>query len=216
MLSMIGGGFGEFYAPATLIVSGDAGATAANILTHNAMFRWGFAAYMLEAICDIALAWIMYVILRPVHKDIALLAAFFGLVSTAVFACAELFYFAATFILGGADYLNTFSPDQINTLGLLSLKFYGFGAGIFMAFYGSATLIRGYLIYRSTFLPRFLGVLLMIAGVGFILKNFTLVVAPTYSSDLLLLPVFVSGLLLTGWFLTKGVDAAKWEARAAG
>lgn len=211
LLSIIGGGFGEFYAPSTLIVPSDAAATAANVLTHNAMFRWGFAAYILEAMCDIALAWIMYVILRPVHKDIALLAAFFGLVSTAVFACTELFYFAPTFILGGADYLEAFSPDQINALGLLSLKFYAIGSGIFMAFYGMATFIRGYLIYRSTFLPRFLGVLLMIAGAGFVIHNFALVVAGR-SSNVLLLPVSISGLALTVWFLTKGVDRDKWVA----
>jgi hypothetical protein len=215
LLSMVGGFFGEFYAPSKLIVTGDAGATAANIIAHSSMFRWSFAAYLLEAICDIGLAWIMYVILRPVRKDVALLAAFFGLVSTAVFAGAELFYFAASFILGGADYLKTFSPDQVNTLGLLSLKFYGAGAGVFMAFYGIATFIRGYLIYQSDFLPKTLGILAMIAGVGFIVKNFTLIVVPAYSTDLFLAPMFIAGLSLTVWFLTKGVDVSRWEARAA-
>jgi len=92
LLSMIGGGFGEFYVPTKLIVAGDATATANNIVAFNSLFRWGFAGYLLEAVCDISLAWIMYVLLRPVQKDIALLAAFFGLVSTAVFAVAELFF----------------------------------------------------------------------------------------------------------------------------
>ena len=81
-----------------------------------------------------------------------------------------------------------------------------------MAFYGIATLLRGYLIFRARYLPKFLGVLLMLAGAGFIAKNFLLVLTPRYASDLLLVPMFVAGLSLTVWFLTKGVDLAKWEA----
>src|SRR5207247_10397674 len=109
-----------------------------------------------------------FILLRPVQKDLSLLAAFFGLISTALFAVAELFYFAALLILGGADYLKTFSPDQLNTLALLSLKLYGFGGGIFMVFYGVASILRGYLIVCSGFLPQALGVLLALAGLCFV------------------------------------------------
>jgi len=216
LLSMIGGGFGEFYVPTRIIVAGDATATANNIVAFNSLFRWGFAGYMLEAVSDISLAWIMYVLLRPVHKDLALLAAFFGLVSTAVFAVAELFFFGSTFILGGADYLKTFSPAQLNTLGLLSIKFYSYGGTIFLAFYGVATTIRGYLIYRSSYLPKFLGVLLVLAGLGFIAKNFAAVLAPSFPSDLFMVAMLFAGVAFTLWFLVKGVDVAKWEAKAAG
>jgi hypothetical protein len=215
LLSMIGGGFGEFYVPTKLIVAADATATANNIVAFNSLFRWGFAGYLLEAVCDISLAWIMYVLLRPVHKDIALLAAFFGLVSTAVFAIAELFFFGSTFILGGADYLKTFSPAQLNTLGLLSIKFYTYGGMIFLAFYGIATGIRGYLIYRSGYFPKSLGVLLVIAGLGFIAKNVAGVLAPKFPSELFLVVMPFAGVALTLWFLVKGVDVAKWEAKVA-
>jgi hypothetical protein len=216
LVTMVAGGFGEFYVPATLIVASDAAATATNVVAHNSMFRLGFAAYLVEAMCDITLSLVFYMLLEPVRKDLALLAAFFGLVSTAVFAGAELFFFAATFILGGADFMKPFSPDQVNALGLVSLRFYGYGAGIFMAFYGTAAAIRGYLIYRSGYLPRVLGVLLMVAGLGFIVRNFVLVLAPEYASDLLLAPMSVAGLSLAVWFLVKGIDASKWEARARG
>jgi hypothetical protein len=215
LLSMIGGGFGEFYVPTKLIISGDAAATAKNIVEHSLFFRWGFAGYLLEAVCDIGLAWVFYVLLRTVSKNLALLAAFFGLVSTATFAAAQLFFFGASFILGGADYLKTFSPDQVNSLAMLSVKFYMYGGGIFMVFYGVATIIRGHLIYRSGYLPKFLGALLLLAGAGFVVRNFALVLAPAYASDLLLLPVSLAGLALTAWFLVKGVDVAKFEARAA-
>ena len=215
LISMVAGFFGEFYAPSRLIVSGDAAATAKNIVAFNSLFRVGFASYLVEAVCDIALSLVMYLLLRPVRKDLALLAAFFGLVSTAVFAVAELFYFGSSVILGGADYLKTFSPDQLNTLGLLSLKMYGLGGGIFMVFYGIATLLRGYLIYRSGYLPKALGVLLALAGLGFIVSNFVLVLAPAYASDLLLLPMFVAGVSMTVWLLIKGVDVQKLEGKAA-
>jgi hypothetical protein len=156
----------------------------------------------------------MYELLKAVRRDLALLAAFFGLVSTAVFAVAELFYFGSSLIVGGAGYLKSFSPDQLNSLGLLSLKMYGLGGGIFMVFYGLATLLRGYLIYRSGYLPKALGALLALAGLGFIASNFVLVLSPAYASNVLLLPMFLAGVATTVWLLVKGVDVEKWEARA--
>ncbi|MDB4869364.1 MAG: hypothetical protein JWL97_368 [Gemmatimonadales bacterium] len=215
LVSMVAGFFGELYAPSHVIVSGDAAATAKNILANNLLFRAGFAAYLVEAVCDISLSLVMYEILKPVRKDLALLAAFFGLVSTAVFAVGELFYFGSSLIVGGAGSLKSFSPDQLNDLGLLSLKMYGLGSGIFMAFYGLATFLRGYLIYRSDFFPKALGALLALAGLGFIVSNFVLVLAPAYASDLLLLPMFLAGVSMTVWLLVKGVDVPKWEAKAA-
>ena len=215
LLSMLAGGFGEFYVPSRLIVPNDAATTARNIETSDTFFRLGFASYLVEAVCDITLTLIFYVLLRPVRRDLALLAAFFGLLSTALFAVAELFYFAVPVILEGAHSLKGFSPDQRDGLVTLSLKLYGYGSGIFMVFYGIACLLRGYLIFRSGFLPRVLGVLLGLAGLGFVTRNFLLVLAPAYASDFFLLPMFLAGLALTVWLLVKGVDIPKWEAKAA-
>jgi hypothetical protein len=215
LLSMLAGFFGELYAPSHIIVAGDAAATAKNIVANNLLFRAGFAAYLVEAVCDISLSLVMYEILKPVRKDLALLAAFFGLVSTAVFAVGELFYFGSSLIVGGAVSLKSFSPDQLNDLGLLSLKMYGLGSGIFMVFYGLATFLRGYLIYRSGYLPKALGALFALAGLGFIVSNVLLVLAPAYGSALLLFPMFLAGVSMTVWLLVKGVDVEKWEAKAA-
>jgi hypothetical protein len=212
---MIAGGFGEFYVPTKLIVARDAAATATNITTSMSLFRLGFASYLVEAVCDITLAWIFYVLLKPVRRDLALLAAFFGLVSTATFATAELFYFAASFLLGGADYLKTFSADQLNSLVMVSLKFYTVGGGVFMVFYGIACILRGYLIFRSDYLPKVLGALLTVAGIGFVVQNLLLVLAPAYALDFLALPMLLAGVAMTAWFLTKGIDVAKWEEKAA-
>ena len=143
LISLVAGGFGEFYVPSTLIVSGDAAATAKNIIASDSLFRIGFASYLVEAMCDIGLTLFLYLLLRPVREDLALLAAFFRLVSTAVFAVAELFYFAPLLILGGAASLKSFSPDQLNALALHSLRLYGHGAGIFMVFYGVPSILLG-------------------------------------------------------------------------
>ena len=210
LISLVAGGFGEGYAPSRLIVSNDAAATAKNLIESDTLFRVGFAAYLIEAVCDIILSLLFYVLLKPVHKPLALLSAFFGLVSTSVFACAELFYFAAPLVLRNATYLTAFPVSERNALALLSLKLYGLGGTAFLCFYGIATLIRGVLIFRSQYLPKIPGVLFAIAGAGFIARNFALVLAPAVPSDILLLPMLIAGVWLIFSLMVKGVDAAAW------
>ena len=213
LVSLVAGGFGEAYVPYKIIVSGDAAATAANIRNFDFLYRLGFAGFLIESLCDITLVLIMYALLKPVSRELSLLAAFIGLVGTALFAFAELFYFAPPLIIGGAGYLKTFSPDQLNSLALLSLKFYGYAGMIFTAYYGMGWIVRSYLIFRSGYLPRFLGVLMAIGGVGFVVRNFALILAPAYASDVLLMLMFPGGLILTVWLLVKGVDVSKWNAK---
>ena len=215
LVSMVAGGFGEAYVPSKLIVSADAAATAANIRSFDFLYRLGFASFLIESLCDITLVLILYALLKPVNKELSLLAGFFGLMGTALFAFAELFYFAPPLIMGGAGYLKTFSPDQLNALVLLSLKFYGYAGMIFTAYYGMAWIVRAYLIFRSGYLPKFLGVLMAIGGIGFVARNFALILAPAYASPVLLMLMFPGGLILTGWLLVKGVDVPKWNARSS-
>ena len=216
LLSFIAGGFGEAYVPSKLVVATDAAATVENLKSSDIMFRLGFAGYLVEACCDIALALIFYVLLKPVHKYVSLLAAFFGLIGTATFAAAELFYFAPTLVLRGSGHLNSFSPDQLKTLALLSLKLFGLGAAIFTVFYGMGWVLRGYLMFHSGYFPKLLGVLMEVAGLAFIVSNFALVLAPQYRLGWLLLAMLPGSLLMTVWLLIKGVDRPKWEEKTAG
>jgi hypothetical protein len=215
LLSLFAGFFGEMYVPMKIVVPGDAAVTAQNLLAKNTFFRFGFAAYLIEAICDIALSWTLYVLLRPVQPELSLLAAFFGLVGTAVFAAAEMFNFAAPLVLSNAAYLTSFSPEQRNAIALLAVRVYSLGAGAFMMLYGIPSIIRGYLIFRSDYLPRFIGILLMFAGACFVAKNVTVVLTPRYSPALLLAPMFLAIVSMTVWFLTRGVDVEKWTAKVA-
>jgi hypothetical protein len=215
LLSIIFGYLGEMFIPGQFIVANDGAATAQRIVAGLSLYRFGFASYMVEAICDVSLSVLFYVLLKPVDKPLALTAAFFGLMGTALYAVAEAFYFAPTIWVGGAEFMRPFSPDQVNALTLLSLKVFSRIGWMFLAFYGIATFIRGYLIARSTYLPKFLGVLMMIGGAGFVVKNLTYVLVPKYSPDLLLAPLALAGLILMVWMLVKGVDVAKWQLQAA-
>ena len=212
LISLIAGGLGEAYIPSR-IIGADATITAANIKNYEFLFRLGFATFLIESLCDIALVLILYVLLKPVNKHLSLLAAFFGLMGTALFAFAELFYFAPPLILGGAPYLKTFSADQLNSLALLSLKFYGYAGMIFTAYYGMGWIVRSYLMFRSSYLPKFLGVLMAIGGAGFVVRNFALILAPAYASDVFLMMMFPGGLVLMAWLLIKGVNVPKWQAK---
>ena len=213
-LSMIFGFLGEWYIPSRFI-SSDAGVTARNIVSSMSLYRFAFAAYLVEAVCDIGLALLFYVLLKPVSNPLALAAAFFGLVSTAMYGVAEVFYYAPTLLLSGASYMNAFSPEQVNALTALSLRLFSRVGMMFLGLYGIATILRGYLIVRSGYLPKFVGALLMFGGSAFVVKNVTAVLTPTYSPNLLLGAMFPAGLTLTLWMLVKGVDVPKFREREA-
>ena len=209
LVSAVAGAFGEMIAPGKLLVPGDAAATAAHLRASTLLFRSGFASYLVEAVCDVALTGLLYLLLRPVRRDLALLAACFRLVSTATFAIGAFFFAAAPMALGASG----LPAGEAEALALLCLRFYGLAGGIFMVFYGVAALLLGYLTYRSAYLPKALGALLMLAGLGFVVRNFLLVLAPGHASDLLLAPMALGMLALGLWLLVKGVDPAAWEAR---
>ena len=215
LISLVAGGFGEGYVPSKLIVSGDAAATVANLRNFGFMYRLGFAAFMIESLCDITLALLLYALLKPVNRYVSLLAAFFGLIATATFACAELFYFAPLVIMRGDGYLGTFSPDQLNALVLLTLRFSMYAGMLTTAYYGMAWIVRSYLMFHSGYLPKFLAVLMCIGGLGFLVRNFLLILAPAYASDVLLMLMFPGGLIMTIWLLVKGVDVTKWDAKVS-
>jgi len=214
LVSLVAGGFGEGFAPSQLIAPGDAAATARHILTSDTLFRVGFASYLVEGLCDAALTAVFFVLLRPVDQVLTVAVVVFRIMATATFAFAELFYFAPSLLLSNESYLKTFSSDQLNTLTLLSLNLYGVGGAISLAFYGAASVGIGYLMFRSQYLPRWLGVLWVIGGACFVLRTFTLVLFPALPGGILQAPQILAILLLAIWLLAKGVDLAKWEAAA--
>jgi hypothetical protein len=209
--------FGEFFIRDRLIVHGNAAATAQNIMGSETLFRVGIAGEMLTCVCDVVLALILYVLLRPVSRNLALLAAFMRLTFVGIYSVAKLFELLAVAVLGSADYLKAFDAGQLQALSYLSLRLHGEGYDISLIFFGWSCLVLGYLIFRSNYLPKALGVLLAAGGLGYQIGTFTDIVAPVFAANLypwVLLPAFVGELSLCLWLIVKGVDVPKWEARA--
>jgi Domain of unknown function (DUF4386) len=197
-----------------LVVSADAAATARNILSNESLFRIGFSGELLHLACDVAVATILYMLLRPVNRNLALLAAFMRLACDIVLAVASLSHFAVLRLLHNADYLQGFQPDQLQTLALLALKLHGDGYAISLVFFGFACLALGYLVFRSGYLPRTIGALLVIAGACYLTNSFALFLHPAFAARLfpaILLPCFVAELALALWLVVKGVNVAQWR-----
>jgi hypothetical protein len=212
VISLFAGGFAEVYVPGKLLITSDPAASAANVAASPGLFRLSFLVYLIEAVCDVSLALIFYVLLRPVSSTLSLLAAFFAIVSTATFATAELFYFLASVPLLDPAVRKHLTVDQSTLLVYLALTVYGYAGTVFMVFYGITTALRGYLFYRSAYFPRWLGALLLLAGAGFIVKNVIAVTLPQYDSDYLLAPMFVTMIALAVWLLLKGVARQRWPS----
>jgi hypothetical protein len=206
LLSIIFGFLGELYLPGKIIVAGDPAGTAANIVGHPTLFRLTFASYLVEGICDVALIVFFYILLKPVDRNLALLSAFFGIVSMVTFAIAQSSFFAASVILRESGGMSAFTIEQRNALALLATRIAGTIAWLFLCMYGIATILRGYLILRSRYLPKVLGILFMVGGAGFVLRSATYLLAPAYSSAVLLMPMALAGIPMTVWLLTRGVD----------
>jgi len=201
-----------------LIVSGDAAATAGNIMASQSLWRVGIAGELIAQVCTVALALVFYVLLRPISRNLALLAVFFNLVSIAIEVANSLNLFAALFLLGSAGYLRAFEPNQLHALSYLSLKSQGYGFGISLVFFGCDCLVLGYLIFRSGYLPKFLGVLMQIAGLCYLVNSFALFLAPAFENLIfpaVLVPSFIAESSLCLWLIVKGVNVAKWEERIA-
>ena len=215
LTSVLAGGFGEAYVPSQVIIANDAAATARNLAENGWLVRFGFAAYLVEAICDVTLALILFALLRPVHRDVALLATFFRLVGTTGFAVSQLFLFSALRLASHRAGLAGLSGEQLDSIALLSIDLGQSGATLFMMFYGIGFFLTGWLMLNARYLPKFLGALMLITGAGFALRTFLWVLAPAYASPLLLMPALLAGLALSGWLLVKGVDVEKWREQAS-
>ena len=212
LLTILTGIFAQGFVSGTLVVDSDAAATATNILTHKSLFELGFTVYLIEMACQIAITALFYDLLKPAGRSISLMAAFFGLAGCIIKTFSRLFYIAPLFVLGGAHYLNVFSPEQLQSLALLFLKVNDHGAAIALVFFGFYALLTGYLILKSTFLPHIMGVLSVLGGLGWL----------TFLNQPLgyrLFPyVALVGLLgaaaLILWLLVVGVNEQRWKEQA--
>ncbi len=197
-----------------LVVDGNAAATAANILGHERLYWLGFVSLLIGAACHIVWALLMYELLKPVNRSVSLLAAFVILVCCAIQAITNLFYLAPLLILQGGSSLGAFTPEQLQSLALMFLKLNQYAFNINLVFFGLWCVLTGYLIFRSTFLPRILGVLLAIDGLGWVMYLY-----PPLAYHLFMPYIAVATALgeipLELWLIVMGVNAQRWKAQAS-
>ncbi len=196
-----------------LFVPGDAAATATNIITSEALFRLGFVSNLLTFAVNIFVALFLYKLLKSVDKSMASLMVILILIGLAIAMLNELNQFAALLLLSGADRLTAFTAEQLQELASLFLDIYEHGFVIAHLFWGLWLFPMGYLVFKSGFLPKVMGVLLLIAGVGY-LVDFTLFVLFPNIDVTVIEFTFVGEVLPPLWLLIKGVNAEQWEKRA--
>jgi Domain of unknown function (DUF4386) len=205
--------FGEAFARGSVIVGGDPAATVANLAAHESLWRAGIAGDLLMHVLDIPIIVFFYLLLRPVDKGLALLSATFNLVQTAVLALNKSMLIVPLVLLEQAN-SGAAAGQDVQALISLSIGMHSYGFGTGLIFFGLASIVRGYLILKSGFLPKTLGVLLQVAGLCYLTNSFALLLAPSLADVLfpwILMPSFIGELLLAGWLLIKGIDVERWR-----
>ena len=207
----------HFYIPAKLIVPGDAATTANNIAASEGLFRLGgIGGELVVLLSEIVLSIILYVLLKPVSKTLSLIAAVSRLAMTTIHGLNLLNYFFVLLLLSGADYLTAFDKDQLYALVSLFLDAHHYGFTIGITFLTLHVFVLGYLIFKSGFFPRVLGVLFIIAAVGYSVDSFAMLLSTSYemTPPFLALPIALAEIAFPLWLLVKGVNVEQWEKRA--
>jgi len=219
LVNIVGGAFAIGVVPAMLVVAGDAAATAHNLQVNESLYRWSLVAHVIVTATNIPLAIIFYDLFKVVNRRLAMAVVFFTLVGTAVESANLVNQFAPLFVSGGRPFSSGLTPDQVHALGYLpfALSTVSYNiAGVFFGFYG---LCLGYLIFRSTFLPRLIGVLLAIGALSYLTYAFSTFLSPSFAAHLvpyIQLPSLVGEGSLCLWFLIVGLNVQRWQETAGG
>jgi len=218
LLIIIAGIFAEFFVRSSLIVPGDAEATASNIIASEGLFRIGIASDFIMIMSDVALALVFYVLFKPVSNALALLAAFFRLAQAVALGINLLNLFFVLLLLSGADHLTVYSQDQLNAQVLLFLDAHSIGYSIALVFFGFSLLVLGYLVFKSGYFPKILGILLLVASLGYLIDSFANFLMSNYEAYeaiftvVVFVPAFIAELALCLWLLIKGAKIPEIES----
>lgn len=214
LIVIVGGTIAELVVRQRFVVANDAASTANNIVMHEQLFRWGFVCDLVALLCVMPLIMLLYELLKIINRPVALVALFFSLVGSAVQAAALLGHFAPLILLKRGPAFGL-EPALLRAQTYMALQLQGIGYAMALAFFGGTMLTRGYLILRSTFLPRAIGLFLMIEGVAYLANSFTAFIAPGFAQSALAV-LMVTGLaevILCLWLLVIGVDVTNWHAQ---
>jgi len=208
LLLAVFGAFGILYIP-SLIVPGDAAATVDNIRASESLFRLAFVSGLIGQTVFILLVLVLYKLLKPVNNDHALLMVIFALVSVPITMLNQVNQMAAL-LLSGADYLTVFTADQLHAQVMFFLDLSEHGVAIAQIFWGLWLLPFGYLVFKSGYLPRILGVFLMIGCFGYLIDFSTFFLFPNFEATISQF-TGIGELFFPLWLLIKGVNVEQWE-----
>ncbi len=209
--------FAYFIVFPSLIVPGDAAVTANNIVANEGLFRIGICSFIVVIICDVVVAWALYILLKPVHKSLSLLTAWFRLLYATIFGIALGNYFSVLHILNDADYSTAFDKGQLHAQVMLSLNSFRNEWDIGYVFFGLHLFVLGYLVFKSVDIlfksataPKVLGVLLIIASFGYLIDTFGKFFSPNYDANIALFTFFGEALFML-WLLWSGAKGFDGE-----
>lgn len=217
LINIVFGFFAIGYVPSAIVVSGNAAATAHNIIAHGLLYRFGLSAHIIILLTNIPLAVIFYYLFKVVNVKVSLLVVFFTLVGTAIEATNLLNQFVPLTLLNGEHFQSVFNPEQLQSLAYMHIRMQASGFNIALVFFGFYCLSIGYLVFRSTFLPRIVGAFLVIGGLCYLFNSFAVFLAPEFAAGLspyIQIPSGLAELTLCLWLLVAGLDAAKWKEMA--
>lgn len=203
---------GQVFILGKVVVIGNAAATAAGILGHEQLYWWGFASSIIGAICHVVWALLMYDLMKVVNRSVSLLAAFVIIVGCAMQALTGLLYIVPLLILQGGSSLSAFTATQLQSLAYVFIKLNSYAFNVDLVFFGLWCVLTGYLIFKSTFLPRIIGVLLAIDGLGWMLYLY-----PPLAYRLFPVIATASALAelpLELWLIIAGVNPQRWKEEA--
>jgi hypothetical protein len=215
LIAMATGLFAEFYVrfPSTLVVSGDAAKTASNIMAKERLYRIGIANNIITFAIDVPLIWALYVLLRPVSRNLALLAVFFRLVETTIACFAIISYYVAMQVVSDADHLKTFDPNQIQALSVLH-DTYALAFIVVAIFLGLGSTVFNYLLFKSRYIPKALAAWGIFSSLLLLISQFAIIVFPEVEKTIIPAcygPIAIDEIALGFWFLIKGVNIPKLE-----
>jgi hypothetical protein len=217
LINIIGGGFVTGYVTSTLVVSGDAVATARNLLAHELLYRIGLAVHLIVLLTNIPLAMLFYDLFQIVHRRLARLMVGFLLVGTAVEGAYLLSQFVPLLLVAGERSVSALTADQLQAQVTVPFELASAGYSMVQVIYAGYLLVAGYLILRSTFLPRIVGALVAIGGVCYVIYSFAYLLSPEFAALLVPYIQIPSGLgegSLCVVLLILGVNVARWQERA--
>jgi hypothetical protein len=198
-----------------IIVAGNPGATAQHLLASESLYRIAFALDLIPVYAVVTV--LLYQLFKPVNRELSLLAAFASLAGGVVGSSAAIFQFAPIVVLNDATLWPGFSPLQLRGLALMFLRLHEQGFSISLMFFGLYCSLLGWMMTRSTFMPRVVGVLMLAAGVSYMLYSFAYFASPSLAAGLssyALLLGSIGEFGLTAWLLVVGIDSAEWNQQS--